>query len=163
MSYFFFNWLIIKLGIPSFTNIAAFPIEKIFLENAYNSNFNLFDTSPFYGNGLSEHRIGNFLKTIDNKLASQEFKEQLFGTKANAEFQADFKIVKNPDIVVNDNEVKLDQAGDTLKLYIDQIGYGNKICGTNHYNMQMKIVVESQEDYDAWMATQPTFAEVIKK
>ena len=24
----------------------------------------------------------------------------------------------------NDNEVKLDQAGDTLKLYIDQIGYG---------------------------------------
>ena len=30
----------------------------------------------------------------------------------------------------NDNEVKLDQAGDTLKLYIDQIGYGNKICGT---------------------------------
>ena len=39
----------------------------------------------------------------------------------------------------------------------------NKICGTNHYNMQMKIVVESQEDYDAWMETQPTFAEVIKK
>lgn len=30
----------------------------------------------------------------------------------------------------NDNEVKLDQSGDTLKLYIDQIGYGNKICGS---------------------------------
>ena len=30
----------------------------------------------------------------------------------------------------NDNEVKLDQAGDTLKLYIDQIGYGNKLCGS---------------------------------
>ena len=30
----------------------------------------------------------------------------------------------------NDNEIVLDQAGDTLKLYIDQIGYGNKICGT---------------------------------
>ena len=30
----------------------------------------------------------------------------------------------------NDNEVKLDQAGDTLKLYSDQIGYGNKICGS---------------------------------
>jgi len=39
----------------------------------------------------------------------------------------------------------------------------NKICGTNHYNMQMKIVVESQEDYDAWMATQPNIAEVIKE
>ena len=30
----------------------------------------------------------------------------------------------------NDNEVKLDQAGDTLKLYIAQIGYGTDICGT---------------------------------
>jgi D-threo-aldose 1-dehydrogenase len=37
------------------------------LENAYNFNFNLFDTSPFYGNGLSEHRTGNFLKTIDEE------------------------------------------------------------------------------------------------
>ena len=30
----------------------------------------------------------------------------------------------------NDNEIKLDQAGDTLNLTIDQIGYGNKLCGT---------------------------------
>ncbi len=33
----------------------------------------------------------------------------------------------------------------------------NKICGTSHYNMQMKIVVETQEEYDAWMAQQDTF------
>ena len=39
----------------------------------------------------------------------------------------------------------------------------NKICGNSHYNMQMKIVVESQEDYEAWLATQPKFSEVIKK
>ena len=30
----------------------------------------------------------------------------------------------------NDNEIKLDQSGDTLRLYVDQIGYGNKICGS---------------------------------
>jgi len=29
-----------------------------------------------------------------------------------------------------DNEIKIDQAGDTLTLTIDQIGYGNKLCGT---------------------------------
>ena len=29
----------------------------------------------------------------------------------------------------DDNEVKITQVGDTLKLYIDQIGYGNKIGG----------------------------------
>jgi hypothetical protein len=30
----------------------------------------------------------------------------------------------------NDNKILLDQSGDTLKLYVDQIGYGNKLCGT---------------------------------
>lgn len=37
----------------------------------------------------------------------------------------------------------------------------NKICGSSHYNMQMKIIVETQEEYDAWMATQSTFGEKI--
>ncbi len=35
------------------------------LESCNDSNINLFDTSPYYGNGLSEHRIGNFLKTLE--------------------------------------------------------------------------------------------------
>ncbi|MCW8979937.1 MULTISPECIES: cytochrome c oxidase subunit II [Altibacter] len=39
----------------------------------------------------------------------------------------------------------------------------NKICGTNHYNMQMKIVVETQEEYDAWIAQQATIAEALKQ
>jgi len=34
----------------------------------------------------------------------------------------------------------------------------NKICGAAHYNMQMDIVVESQEDYDKWLSEQSTFA-----
>ena len=29
-----------------------------------------------------------------------------------------------------DNAIRIDQAGDTLTLTIDQIGYGNKLCGT---------------------------------
>lgn len=35
----------------------------------------------------------------------------------------------------------------------------NKICGAAHYNMQMDIIVESQEDYDKWLAEQKTFVE----
>ena len=35
------------------------------VKKSYEVNINLFDTSPLYGYGLSEHRIGNFLKTID--------------------------------------------------------------------------------------------------
>jgi cytochrome c oxidase subunit II len=64
-----------------------------------------------------------------------------------------------------DKSVKLAAKGEeVLEPYeFDYILLCNKICGNNHYNMQMKIVVESQEDYDTWLATQPTFAEVIKK
>jgi cytochrome c oxidase subunit 2 len=37
----------------------------------------------------------------------------------------------------------------------------NKICGQGHYNMQMKIVVESEEDYKAWMKEQQSFGETM--
>ena len=33
----------------------------------------------------------------------------------------------------------------------------NKICGATHYNMQMKIVVESEEDYNKWLRDLKTF------
>jgi cytochrome c oxidase subunit 2 len=35
----------------------------------------------------------------------------------------------------------------------------NKICGAAHYNMQMNIIVESQADYDKWLAGQNEFME----
>lgn len=33
----------------------------------------------------------------------------------------------------------------------------NKICGVSHFNMQMQIVVDTEEDYKAWIAKVPTF------
>jgi len=33
----------------------------------------------------------------------------------------------------------------------------NKVCGAAHFNMQMKIVVESEADYNAWVAKQKMF------
>ncbi len=30
----------------------------------------------------------------------------------------------------------------------------NKICGNAHYNMQMKVIVESEEDFNKWMESQ---------
>jgi len=38
----------------------------------------------------------------------------------------------------------------------------NKICGASHYNMQMKIIVETEQEFEAWMNSQQTFAEVIQ-
>lgn len=36
----------------------------------------------------------------------------------------------------------------------------NKVCGSAHYNMKIKVVVESQEEYDEWFKSQkPAFVE----
>ena len=39
----------------------------------------------------------------------------------------------------------------------------NKICGISHFNMQMKIVVEEEEDFNSWIAEQESFGETLKK
>ena len=33
----------------------------------------------------------------------------------------------------------------------------NKICGASHYNMWIPVIVETQAEYDAWMAEQTPF------
>ncbi len=58
---------------------------------------------------------------------------------------------------------KLIAAGDeALEEYtFDYYLLCNKICGASHYNMQMKIVVDSEEDYNEWLKTQQTFGEQL--
>jgi len=37
----------------------------------------------------------------------------------------------------------------------------NKICGVAHYNMKMKFIVETQEEYDAWLASKADLSEKL--
>lgn len=37
----------------------------------------------------------------------------------------------------------------------------NKICGAAHYNMQMKFIVETREEYDSWIAQQNTLKNML--
>jgi cytochrome c oxidase subunit 2 len=37
-----------------------------------------------------------------------------------------------------------------------------KICGTSHFNMQMKIIVESEKDFKKWAVQQQIFSEIIQ-
>lgn len=37
----------------------------------------------------------------------------------------------------------------------------NKICGAAHYNMQMSFIVETQDEYDSWIASQKTMTEKL--
>lgn len=39
----------------------------------------------------------------------------------------------------------------------------NKICGASHYNMQMKVVVESEADYKKWLSQQPLMSKAINE
>lgn len=39
----------------------------------------------------------------------------------------------------------------------------NKICGSSHYNMQMKIVVDTPEDYKKWLSEQVNLAQQVKE
>nr|WP_321243136.1 cytochrome c oxidase subunit II [uncultured Psychroserpens sp.] len=72
----------------------------------------------------------------------------------------------NPDIqekVANINALRLENKeeieakGQDLMYEFDYLLLCNKICGKSHYNMQMKIIVETQEEYDAWIAEQKIF------
>ena len=38
----------------------------------------------------------------------------------------------------------------------------NKICGASHYNMQMKIIVDTPEDYKAWLKDKATIVSEVK-
>ena len=38
----------------------------------------------------------------------------------------------------------------------------NKICGASHYNMQMKIIVDTPEDYKKWLQDKATIVQEVK-
>jgi cytochrome c oxidase subunit 2 len=74
----------------------------------------------------------------------------------------------NPDIyekVRNINKIRVQKSKklqakgeEPLDSYeFDYLLLCNKICGKSHYNMQMKIIVESEEDYKAWLQEQKLF------
>ena len=65
------------------------------------------------------------------------------------------RVEKSKTLVANGEEALEPYTFDYLLLC-------NKICGASHYNMQMKIIVESPEDYQKWISEQQTFAEVIQ-
>ncbi len=73
--------------------------------------------------------------------------------------------VKSINEIRANKSKELVAAGDEpLESYeFDYLLLCNKICGVSHYNMQMKIVVESEDDYNSWLAEQPTLAEQLNK
>tara|TARA_R110002033_G_scaffold49252_5_gene95846 strand:- start:8439 stop:9512 length:1074 start_codon:yes stop_codon:yes gene_type:complete len=68
------------------------------------------------------------------------------------------KVKRINEIRVEKSKALVAKGEDPLDRYeFDYLLLCNKICGKSHYNMQMKIVVETQEEYDAWIAEQKEF------
>ncbi|WP_298493525.1 cytochrome c oxidase subunit II [uncultured Algibacter sp.] len=68
------------------------------------------------------------------------------------------KVLNINNIRVENSKKLIAKGEDALERYeFDYLLLCNKICGKSHYNMQMKIVVETQEEYDAWIAEQKEF------
>ena len=38
----------------------------------------------------------------------------------------------------------------------------NKICGASHYNMQMKVIVDTPEDFKKWLSDKPNLVQEVK-
>ncbi len=73
--------------------------------------------------------------------------------------------VKNINAIRTEKNLELIAKGEEeLEMYeFDYLLLCNKICGSNHFNMQMKIIVETEDEYNAWLAEQAPLAETLKK
>ena len=71
---------------------------------------------------------------------------------------------QNPEVIAKTDGInKIRRENGAEEAYeFDYILLCNKICGASHYNMQMKIVVVEEAEYNDWLAKQPTLAETIK-
>jgi len=78
-------------------------------------------------------------------------------TVTTSEMRQDKGVMKRVD---NINKLRM-EAGEEDMYEFDYILLCNKICGSAHYNMQMKIVVVEENEYNDWLKKQTTFAEAI--
>lgn len=81
---------------------------------------------------------------------------------------------QNPDMIKKVENINNIRTQESKKLAVkgeealdpyefDYLLLCNKICGKSHYNMQMKIIVETQEEYEAWIKEQTVFANSLLK
>ena len=88
-------------------------------------------------------------------------------TKTTAEMRMNADVAAKVDRINKiryENSQKLIAKGEeSLEPYqFDYLLLCAKICGTSHYNMQMKIIVESEKDYNKWISTKEAFSSIMQ-
>ncbi len=79
-------------------------------------------------------------------------------TITTAEMRKDPQIMRNIDEI---NAIRINRGDEPI--VFDYVLLCNKICGASHYNMQMKIVIDEEKDYNTWIAKQKTFKATATK
>ena len=69
--------------------------------------------------------------------------------KTTAEMRKDPYVIQ---LMAGINQARAKKGEEAVEF--DYLLLCNKICGVSHFNMQMTIVVESEKDYNAWLAGQ---------
>ena len=73
------------------------------------------------------------------------------------------KVKKINKIRYDKSQVLIANGEEALEPYeFDYLLLCNKICGASHYNMQMKIIVETEEEFNLWLDNQLTFKEFVQ-
>jgi cytochrome c oxidase subunit 2 len=90
--------------------------------------------------------------------------EPTYTTDEYRELPYMIKKVANINAIRAKKSIELVAKGETaLDPYtFDFLLLCNKICGASHYNMQMKIVVDTPEDYKKWLSDKKTLVQEVK-
>ena len=88
-------------------------------------------------------------------------------TKTTADMRMNADVVSKVDrinkIRYENSQELIAKGEEPLEPYqFDYLLLCSKICGASHYNMQMKIIVESEKDFNKWLSSQSTFSETIQ-
>lgn len=79
-------------------------------------------------------------------------------TKTTAEMRKDPYVIKMMEGI---NKQREKEGKEPVEF--DYVLLCNKICGASHYNMQMNIIVDTEADYNAWLAKQKSVKTVAAK
>jgi len=79
-------------------------------------------------------------------------------TKTTQQMRKDPYVIKMMDGI---NKQRAKEGKEAVEF--DYLLLCNKICGASHYNMQMNLIVDTEEDYNAWLSKQKAFKTVAEK
>lgn len=91
-----------------------------------------------------------------NCVPGTETQFQFTPSMTTAEMRQEGKIIEK---VARVNAIREAKGEDPWEF--DYVLLCNKICGSAHYNMQMKVIVEEEEDFNKWLKDQQSFAEML--